>query len=63
MVVGDEPDLRVERDILGEMPRSVVGFGSEPWPHLVDALEHPDHHLLVELRALREIWLALTLAI
>ena len=54
-VVGDESHLGIERDVFGEMASGVVGFGSEHRTDLVHALEHADHHLLVELGALREV--------
>lgn len=53
-VVGDEPHLGVERHVLRQVPRCVVRLGSEHWANLVDALEDSHHHLLVELRALRQ---------
>ena len=54
-VVVDEAELDVERDVLGEVAHRVVRLGAEHRPDLVDALEHPDHHLLVELRRLRQV--------
>ena len=54
-MVVDEAELRVERDVFGEMPRRVVRLGAEDRPDLVHALEDPDHDLLEELRALREV--------
>ena len=54
-VVVDEAELDVERHVLGEVADGVVRFGAEHRADLVDALEHADHHLLVELRALREV--------
>ena len=54
-VVVDEAELDVERHVLGEVAHGVVRFGAEHRTDLVDALEHADHHLLVELRALREV--------
>ena len=53
-VVVDEPHLGVERDVLGEMAHGVVGLGAEHRPDLVHPLEHADHDLLVQLRALGE---------
>jgi hypothetical protein len=55
VVVGDEPEFGVERDVLAEMARRVVRLGAEDRSRLVDALEDADHRLLVELRALRQI--------
>ena len=53
-VVADEAHLGVERHVLGQVADGVVRFGSEHRADLVDALEHADHDLLVELRALRQ---------
>ena len=53
-VVADEAELDVERHVLGEVAGGVVRLGAEHRPGLVDALEHADHHLLVQLRALGE---------
>jgi hypothetical protein len=50
-----EPELGVERDVLGEVAARLVRLGAEDGPGLVHALEHADEHLLVELRALREV--------
>jgi hypothetical protein len=54
-VVVDEPELDVERHVLGQVADGVVGLGPEGRAGLVDPLEHPDHDLLVELRALRQV--------
>ena len=54
-MVVDEAELDVERHVLGEVAHGVVRFGAEHRADLVHALEHADHHLLVELRALREV--------
>ena len=54
-VVLDEAELDVERDVLREVADGVVRLGPEHRPDLVDALEDADQHLLVELRALREV--------
>ena len=54
-VVVDEAELDVEGDVLGEVPHGVVRLGPEDRPDLVDPLEDPDQHLLVELRALGEV--------
>jgi hypothetical protein len=48
-------ELRVERDVLGEVPRRVVRLGAEYRSHLVDTFEDADHRLLGELRALRQV--------
>src|SRR5436189_232129 len=53
-VVADEPELRVERGVLGEVPSRLVRLRAPDLAGLVDALEDADHRLLVELRALRE---------
>ena len=54
-VVVDEAELDVEGHVLREVADGVVRFGPEHGTDLVHALEHADHHLLVELRRLREI--------
>ena len=54
-MVGDEAQLGVQRDVLAEVPRRVVRLGAEHGSDLVHALEHADHDLLVELRALGEV--------
>ena len=54
-VVADEAELDVQRHVLGQVPRGVVRLGPEHRAGLVDALEHADHRLLVELRRLGEV--------
>ena len=54
-VVVDEAHLGVERDVLVEVARVSCGSARKTGPDLEDALEHADHDLLVELRALREV--------
>ena len=54
-VVLDEAELDVEADVLRQVPDRVVRLGPEHRPDLVDPLEDPDQHLLVELRALGEV--------
>ena len=54
-VVVDEPELDVERHVLRQVADRVVRFGAEHRADLVHPLEHAHHHLLVELRALREV--------
>ena len=54
-VVVDEAHLDVERHVLGEVADGVVRLGAEHRPGLVHPLEHPDHDLLVQLRALSEV--------
>ena len=54
-VVLDEAELDVEADVLRQVPHRVVRLGAEHRPDLVDPLEDPDQHLLVELRALGEV--------
>ena len=50
-----KPSSTSRLDVLAEVARGVVRLGAEHRADLVDALEHADHHLLVELRALREV--------
>ena len=57
-VVLDEAELDVQADVLRQVPHRVVRLGAEHRPDLVDPLEDPDQHLLVELRALGEVRLA-----
>ena len=54
-VVADEPQLGVERGVLGQVAGGVVRFGPEHRAGLVDALEDADHRLLVELRGLGQV--------
>ena len=54
-MVLDEPELCVERHVLGEMATGFMRLGAEDGAGLEDALEYTDHRLLVELRALGEI--------
>ena len=54
-MVGDEPERGVQRRVLRQVPYRVVRLGPEHRPDLVHPLEDPDHHLLVELRALRQV--------
>jgi hypothetical protein len=49
------PISGVKRQVLGQVADGVVGLGAEDRPDLVHALEHANHDLLVELRALGEI--------
>ena len=55
VLVLDESDLGVERDVLVDVTGGVVRLGPEDGAHLVDALKDADHHLLVELRALGQV--------
>ena len=54
-MVFDEAHLQVQGDVLGQMAGGVVRFGPEHRTHLIDALMHSDHRLLVELRALGQV--------
>jgi hypothetical protein len=54
-VVAHESELGVQRRVLVEVPRRVVRLGAEHRADLEDALEDAHQHLLVELRALREV--------
>jgi hypothetical protein len=48
------PSSRVEGCVFGEVASGVVLLGAKDRAAFVDALGYADHHLLVELRALRE---------
>jgi hypothetical protein len=54
-VVFDEPELCVERYVLGEVATGVMRLGAKNGAGLENALEHTNHRLLVELRALSEV--------
>ena len=54
-MVGDEAELDVEGDVLGEMAHRVVRLGAEDGTRLVHPLEDAHHHLLVELGRLGEV--------
>lgn len=54
-VVADEAELDIQRHIFGEMACGVMRFGAEHRPGLINPLEHSYHHLLVQLRGLRQI--------
>src|SRR5258707_2762111 len=54
-MVLDEPEFCIEAHILVHMAGGIVRFGAKDWADLVDALEHADHDLFIELRALCEI--------
>jgi len=50
VVVGDVTELGVQGHVLGEVADGVVRLGAKDRTDLVDAFEHADHGLLVELR-------------
>ena len=56
-MVVDEAKLGVQAHVFVDMARGVVRLGAEHRAHLVHALEHADHDLLVELRRLRQVGL------
>ena len=55
VLVLDEADLGVQRDVLVDVAGGVVRLGPEDGADLVDPLKDADHHLLVELRALGQV--------
>ena len=57
-MVADEAHLRVQADVLVDVAHRIVRLGPEDRSHLEHALENAHHDLLVELRALRQIGLA-----
>ena len=50
-----KPSSTSSDDVLGQVAGRVVRLGAEHRADLEDPLEHADHHLLVELRALRQV--------
>ena len=56
-VVLDESHLGVHADVLVEVADGLMRLSPEDGGYLVHALENTDHHLLVLLRALRQIGL------
>ena len=55
VVIGNEAELGVQRDVLGQVSRGVMRFRSKHRADLVDPLENTDHRLLEELWRLRQI--------
>ena len=51
-MVADKALLDIQRDELVDVARRVVRLSPKRRADLEDALEHADHNLLVELRAL-----------
>ncbi|MGF7120567.1 hypothetical protein J2X34_000970 [Rhodococcus sp. BE178] len=48
-MIVDETEFDVEGDVLRQVPGCVVWLRPKDRSDLVDAFEHPDEHLLVEL--------------